>query len=205
MCWQWPRTRTDFDTHGNVALGLRASRPLRWPVFVSLGSFTDRAWGLSEIGDNGREALPGPGCTGDRGNQESSRAAADAYRPIRSGHASLAQAATPGGAAKRIAPPPTNGSISRPVNDGATAAMAGNSWDLPPGHFRNGVTTGLASSRGGMNNGNGRVSALTAPGHFVLMSGDGVVIVAGAGVALGAAPGASAATKVSHSERTVGL
>jgi hypothetical protein len=32
--------------------------------------------------------------------------------------------------------------------------MEGNSWDPPCGHFRNGATSGPASSRGRMNNGN---------------------------------------------------
>jgi hypothetical protein len=37
------------------------------------------------------------------------------------------------------------------------------------------------------------------------VTGDGGVIAGGAGVVLGAAPGAAAAAKVSDSERTVGL
>src|SRR3989304_3186243 len=67
---------------------------------------------------------------------------------MRSAQASLAQAGTSDGVASSTDPPPTNGSINRPVRGGARAAIRGSSEDLPPGHFRNGVSVGDASILG---------------------------------------------------------
>ena len=86
--------------------------------------------------------------------------AAETYSPTRSRQASLTSAGTSAGAASNTEPPPTNGSMKRPVSRGAPATIAGNSCVLPPGHFRNGLSRGYASSRGGANIDGGRVSAI---------------------------------------------
>ena len=73
--------------------------------------------------------------------------AAARYSSMRSGAASFAHASTFAGTARSTEPPPTKGSMYRPVSAGAPAAMAGSSCDLPPGHFRNGVSSGCAARR----------------------------------------------------------